>query len=172
MQPDSSYFIRSATEVDIPEMYLISAHAHLAGYEHLIPHSGRADFDRHYAINAKNSARYINTMRSRIRDPRWHIWVAERDGHVVGYTLAHKPDDEHLFKKGLFVSPKLQGHGIGAALLRASLQIIEHGIIELVVIEANHRARRLYEKNGFVIVGPSEKSFFGARQVVMRIHRP
>lgn len=172
MQQNSSFSIRPATETDIPEMYCISARAHQIGYDHLVPHTGRADFDRHYAMNAENEAHYSDAMRRRVHDAHWYIWVAEKDGYVVGYTLAHKPDDTHLFKKGLFVSPDFQGHGIGAALLQASLQVLERGIIELVVIEQNTRARHLYEKCGFMVIGPSKKTFFDAPQVVMTLHRP
>jgi len=164
--------IRLATEADISEMYRISARAHQAGYQQLIPSERRADFDRHYAINTENSGHYSEAMRDHIQDPYWLVWIAEQDGRAAGYTLAHKPDDTHLYKKGLFVDPMFQGRGIGSVLLEVSLQTIEHGIIELVVIEENRRARYLYERSGFTVVGVSDKDFFGAHQVIMRMSKP
>ncbi len=164
-----TFTIRDATIDDIPEMFLISLTAHQEGYADMIPAERKADFQARYTDTPENRARYVEHFEKIISDPAWYVWVAVVDDKVVGYTLAHKESEHILHKKGLFMSPGHQGQGIGSALFNISLTPIETGVVDLSVIATNARARHVYEKHGFVPVGPDPKLFFGATQEVMTL---
>lgn len=164
-----SLTIRPATIQDLPAMYRISVAAHVAGYATFIPEAERERFDRKYTVTPEGEAAYIAKMTSQLQDPSWLFWVAEKEGRILGYTLAHKLNDHHLLKKGMFVDPASQGEGVGSALFQASLEPIDSGIIELSVITNNERAKHIYEKNGFRVVGTDPETYFGATLDVMRL---
>ena len=75
--------------------------------------------------------------------PRRAVWVAERDGRVVGYAALADRLLEHLY-----VEPDSQGRGVGSALLaRVMLESPER--LELWTFQRNTPARRFYERRGF-----------------------
>lgn len=89
--------------------------------------------------------------------------VAEEDGAVVGWAALgpskeadRKPQDGELL--ALYAAPDRLGTGIGKALLRqiqvAARERSFHRLM-LWVIAANTRARRFYERRGFVPDGRS-----------------
>jgi len=164
-----SLIIRPATIEDLPKMYRISVAAHVAGYANFIPDEERKRFDERYVISPEGEAKFVEKMTKRIENGSWLFWVADSEGEVVGYTLAQKVNDHHLLKKGMFVDPSAQGGGVGSALFQASLEPITNGIIELSVIHNNERAKHIYEKNGFVVVGTDPETYFGATLDVMRL---
>ena len=49
-----------------------------------------------------------------------------------------------------------------------AIESAEPRAVELKVLENNMRARELYEKYGFELVGVNEDKFFGANAIVMR----
>lgn len=77
--------------------------------------------------------------------PRYRVTVALRDGRIAGY-LAEQPGwIEHLY-----VAPATLRIGIGSALLANAKA--RNDALELWCFEVNHRARRFYERHGFVEV--------------------
>ena len=162
--------IRDAEASDVARMFRISVAAHRASYGPFIPADQLDRFIGRYTINETNEREFTARILHRIRDPRWHVWVAvERHaGTVLGYTLACTLAPDILQKRGLFVDPDAQGHGIGTMLFDHSLSAIDSGTIQLSVIENNEKAIHVYEKGGFTRVGYDDKSFFGARRIVMR----
>lgn len=142
--------IRTATENDIDAMYEISCSVHLTPlYRQLIPEAHYEKFLRRYTPSPSRLASYYEKFVTRLYDPTWHIWVAELDDEVVGFTAAH---DQGLVLelKGLFVAEPHQHHGIGKQLFAASCQVATSAqTIVLEVIESNDRAVRLYERAGF-----------------------
>jgi GNAT superfamily N-acetyltransferase len=85
--------------------------------------------------------------------------VAEADGAVVGFAQAVPSRDDPpvrpLELASLYLRAALHGSGLGQALLDAA---VGDRPASLWVAEVNPRARRFYERNGFV---PD-----GARQVL------
>jgi len=91
--------------------------------------------------------------------PDEHFVVAEVSGAVVGLAglqigrgrLRHSG---HLF---VYVSRGHQAHGIGTRLIAALLDLADNWLllrrVELTVLVKNERARRLYERLGFVVEG-------------------
>lgn len=98
------------------------------------------------------------------------VWVAERDGRVVGFAWAgpsrdedHR-DDLELFT--LYVLEEHHGTGAGQALLDAA---IGSSPASLWVLEDNPRARAFYARNGFVPDGRSkdDERLGGAHEIRM-----
>jgi len=80
--------------------------------------------------------------------------MAERDGRLLGYSLAVLVVDEaHL--GNLAVHPDARGAGVGQALLDDLLVVSEKRRatrLTLEVRESNERARKFYYRNGFIDV--------------------
>jgi GNAT superfamily N-acetyltransferase len=76
--------------------------------------------------------------------PHNEIWVAEKDGAVVGYTARGSGWLNHLY-----IHPDHQGEGIGDALLAQAMDGVD--ALQLWAFQQNARARRFYEKRGFVL---------------------
>ncbi len=71
-------------------------------------------------------------------------WVATESGQVVG-LLVVRPDDLDQ----LYVAPDRLGVGIGRRLLEHA-KALSPGGLTLYTFQVNERARRFYERNGFV----------------------
>lgn len=91
------------------------------------------------------------------------ILIAEIDGEAVGFAMLQMEASEEgitgarpMELKRLYARQGWIGRGIGAALMRASLDEAQqrgHDTLWLGVWERNARARAFYEKWGFVEVG-------------------
>jgi RimJ/RimL family protein N-acetyltransferase len=87
--------------------------------------------------------------------------VAEVRGRVVGSCsiLRQAPladsENGHVATLGILVHPDHRGTGIGTALLTHALAEARtrFEVVELKVFAINERARRLYERFGFVVTG-------------------
>jgi chorismate mutase/GNAT superfamily N-acetyltransferase len=72
------------------------------------------------------------------------VWLAERDGELVGYILL-----EPGWLHSIYVRPGLSGQGIGTALLDLAKALRPDGFA-LWVFESNAPARRFYLRHGLV----------------------
>jgi ribosomal protein S18 acetylase RimI-like enzyme len=79
----------------------------------------------------------------RIFFEREEIWVAVRDGRVVGYLGLGERTVE-----ALYVAPDEQNAGVGKALLDHAKRLRPE-YLDLWVFQANEGARRFYERHGF-----------------------
>ena len=78
------------------------------------------------------------------------VWVAELDGRLAGFLAMF----EHTgYVDQLYVEPRLQGRGVGTALLAQARQASPSGLT-LHALQANTTARAFYLRHGFV-EGPS-----------------
>lgn len=135
---------------------------------------------------------YLAQMRHAVLVERWRqmigghgardtVWVAERDGEVVGFAQggpSSAPDLEPGFAGEvymLYVHPAHQGRGLGRLLLdRALADLQTRGLwwVVIGVLEANAPARAFYERVGFT---PDGFRWFdrsgGGRHVVVRYAR-
>ncbi len=84
------------------------------------------------------------------------ILVAEADGRaaesvIVGFISV---DVAERFIHNLFIDPLWRGRGIGSALLREALSLLQ-GSAELTCAARNEAARAFYEHNGWTPVLPA-----------------
>jgi GNAT superfamily N-acetyltransferase len=88
----------------------------------------------------------------RIVEPDVTMWVAERNGELLGFATCTP-----TFLDSLYIRPDLKGQGIGSLLLDVVDATHPDGY-ELWVFESNTGARRLYERRGLVVVERTDGS--------------
>ncbi|HUO91195.1 MAG TPA: GNAT family N-acetyltransferase [Rhizomicrobium sp.] len=84
------------------------------------------------------------------------VWI---DGELAGIAVfVRQHEKKHAHQGGIgavYVRPQHRGRGVGDALMKAALEEaakhVEH--VTLTVTESNAGAIRLYERNGFRVVG-------------------
>lgn len=79
--------------------------------------------------------------------PEW-TRVIVSDGSEVG-SITTRPDGDVRWIEHFYLSPTVQGQGIGSAVLQTVLNESPPGVIRLDVLRGS-AARRLYERFGFV----------------------
>ena len=104
--------------------------------------------------------RTLTTLR---REPsRGRAVVLEIDGHVIGYALliafwSNELGGQTCDVDELYVLPEHRNRGLGTSLFdaieRAEIWPERPVAIALIVTPDNHRARRLYERLGFRVMG-------------------
>ncbi len=87
------------------------------------------------------------------------VWVAEADGTAVGFVSVGVFDAERGMGEisMLAVDPDYQDGGIGTALTKFALQMLEDEGLKVAMVETggdpgHAAARRTYEKAGFVLL--------------------
>jgi GNAT superfamily N-acetyltransferase len=91
-------------------------------------------------------------VRQRLRDgfvPA-HTWVIEVGGAFAGCVALRPAEDAHWLEH-FYLAPRLQGSGIGSAVLRGLLERCDRDgvpFVRLNVLQGSP-ARRLYERHGF-----------------------
>ena len=97
-----------------------------------------------------------------LADPSFIFRIAEVNGEAIGYaklgplTLPVEPSGPAMLLDQLYILKGHHGNGIGHDLLSWAIDDTRRrGVHELylTVYVDNHRARRLYERNGFKAVG-------------------
>jgi GNAT superfamily N-acetyltransferase len=78
--------------------------------------------------------------------PSQQVWVAEREGRVIGVAALEGPTLEQLY-----VLPEEQGRGVGSALLEKARELSSGGLT-LWTFQRNAAARAFYERRGFTAV--------------------
>ncbi len=104
----------------------------------------RADLER---LGRYDSVRVRERMRASFV-PAWSRIVV-LDGVDVG-SISTRLDGDVRWIEHFYLSPKVQGQGIGSTILRTVLDEPHHGDTRLNVLQGS-AARRLYERFGFVI---------------------
>jgi diamine N-acetyltransferase len=100
---------------------------------------------------------------SELNDPAYAFLLAEAEGEPVGYVklgplgLPVEADADAIELRQIYVLKGQHGSGVGAALMDWALGEAKArgaGTLYLTVYTDNHRAKRFYERYGFVVVGP------------------
>ncbi|OIJ98396.1 GNAT family N-acetyltransferase [Streptomyces colonosanans] len=78
------------------------------------------------------------------------VWVAEREGEILGYAALEGDMLEHLYLR-----PDVRRQGIGTLLLDAIRQHSPDGL-SLHVFQQNTDARAFYEHHGFHVLDTSD----------------
>ncbi|WP_269532927.1 GNAT family N-acetyltransferase [Chitinimonas sp. BJYL2] len=108
--------IRFATEADAPVLAALAQAVWVDSYAREGMRAVLADYVR----DAFTAERYLREL----ADPARQIWVAERDGHLLGYAslnMETSPIRPELNRRleTLYVLRRLQGQGVGRALMQA-----------------------------------------------------
>ena len=161
------YTIRSAKADDVEAMYHMSCEIHIGlPYKNLIPTDRWTDYVNHYTETDRKKDIFCSNMIHRLSNKSWQVYVAVSKKTILGYTLVETGSVWRL--KGLFVSTKNQGIGIGQRLFRKSYYDAPIGTrVELTVLRDNESAIELYVKNGFEMQSIAKKYFYGAEQIIM-----
>lgn len=97
-----------------------------------------------------------------IADPDWAVWMVERDGGAIGYTVAGPCGLPHVDVtpacgelKRIYVLSSAQGLGAGSMMLEESLDWLSKPgrALWIGVWSENFGAQRLYGRQGFEKVG-------------------
>jgi GNAT superfamily N-acetyltransferase len=95
------------------------------------------------------------------------IWVAERDTEIVGTAVRRASE-----LSALYVVPEAWGTGVAQALQAAALEAMrddDHSEAVLWVGEDNARARRFYEREGWIATEETRGSQLGPSEVRYRL---
>ena len=129
--------IRAAGEDDVPAIESIVRDS----YARYVPLIGREP--------APMTADYRNLVSA------GEVWVAEREGSVIG-VLVLRRDEQTLLLENVAVSPPHQGQGVGRALIAFAEQHGRDLGLEAVTLYTNEAMRenlRLYPRLGYVETG-------------------
>ena len=138
--PELPVIVRRATEQDLPAVLAIYAQPGIDDGDKLALEDARAILARFASY------------------PDYTLYVAERDGAVVGtFAMLVMDNLGHLgapsaVVEDVAVAPALQGGGIGQAMLRAAFEKAKHKGCYKVALSANmkrERAHAFYERLGF-----------------------
>ena len=124
--------IRRATAADadaVADVYLASFHA---TYDFPLAHTDEQVRDWIRGFLSRGDA-----------EGRW-TWVAESDGGIVALLVLDESGIDQLY-----VDPSRLGHGIGSRLVALAKEERPGGLA-LYTFQVNDRARRFYERHGFV----------------------
>jgi RimJ/RimL family protein N-acetyltransferase len=147
--------IREPATADVPALGRLHAEAWQAAYEGQMP----AELLAGITVERRTTM-WQRILGSERRD-RQRIAIADIDGEAVGFAWTGPCRDEdgpegagELF--AINVSPKHWGSGAGAALLDAAHSALsDEGFTQAVlwVLPGNARARRFYERSGWIADG-------------------
>ncbi len=143
--------VRQAVPGDVPALAAFARRTYEAAFGHSF---SRGDLERHLSTRLSDGY-FVAAVSEDV------FLLAETAEGIVGFVQfgdAHQgefmPGDQEL--RRIYVSPAVQNRGIGSLLLETTLahsRMRTAGAIFLDVWEENHRARALYERYGFVVVG-------------------
>lgn len=164
MPQDLKALIRGATVDDAAAIAAVDVASWRAAYAGLMP-DGYLDA---MSVAGKTAAWERSLQREASRGKR--TIVAMKRGRVIGYATVG-PDVES--NRGLlylmYVAPERWGRGAGVALMagaRDALIELGHAEAALWVLEANERARRFYERDGWRVDGASQTNDYGGVELL------
>jgi ribosomal protein S18 acetylase RimI-like enzyme len=147
--------VRPARRDDAAAIADVHVRTWQAAYEHIF------GAERLAGIGAQRVAQWERWL----DDPRpdWRIFVAVSGGQVRGFVWTGDNRDEpgkgELF--AIYVLPDAWGSGAGSALMTAALEALSgYASATLWVLEDNPRARRFYEREGWIADGGRREGEF------------
>ena len=159
--------VRPATSSDARAIETIRVHGWRAAYRHVFPP---------HELDALpvDESRWLQ----RLEEPPagWSIFVADRDGTVVGFAATGPSRDERGVGElyAIYVDPDEWSQGAGRALIAQAEQTLgtRYARATLWVLEENLRARTFYERSGWSLDGTRKaEEWWGVRAVEVRYRK-
>jgi GNAT superfamily N-acetyltransferase len=143
----SEISLRGGGSNDAETLFAIHRESALQAYAHVFPPD-------EYAFPDDEMRRHWIAA---LGDPEIAVVIAERAGEGVGFVTVSPG-----WLRTLFVVPEEWGHGVAAALHDEAVRLLREldAGARLWVLEANERARRFYERNGWRPDGERSRSEF------------
>ena len=146
--PAGGVEVRTARVADAEDL----ARVHVAGWQHA--YRGLMPDDYLDALDWRDR---VEQRRAGLADAAVSTYVAVQGGEVVGFA-AHGPSRDDDLPGGqvtevyaIYLREAALGQGVGSALLGRCIADAPPGVlVTLWVLEGNARARRFYERHGFV----------------------
>ncbi len=108
-----------------------------------------------FESNVAGVERDLREAHERYAGDRAGFWVLDDEGEVVG-TVAIRPKDERTCEiKRLYLRPDARGSGLGQRLYEHAESFARRAGYERIWLDSSRRftrARKLYERNGFVLL--------------------
>jgi putative acetyltransferase len=108
-----------------------------------------------FESNVAGVERDLREAHERYAGERAGFWVLDDEGEVVG-TVAIRPKDERTCEiKRLYLRPDVRGSGLGQRLFEHAEAFARRAGYERIWLDSSRRftrARKLYERNGFVLL--------------------
>lgn len=98
------------------------------------------------------------------------VWVAQDDGHIVGFSSLGPSLDEDADRMTLqiytiYLEPSAWGQGVARELMRTVLASVPPAVpVTLWVLSANERARHFYRRHGFAPDGVERLETIGGKE--------
>ncbi|HEX6338232.1 MAG TPA: GNAT family N-acetyltransferase [Jiangellaceae bacterium] len=140
---ESTVEIHLATVADLPEVRAVRLRALKDA-----PYAFASTYEREAALGAADWVQRLTSGSA--------TFLARVDGRTVGVCTGLPPRDEMVALVAMWVDPAARGSGVAALLVNAvSAWAAGQGAarVHLSVTDGNERARRFYEKLGFVLTG-------------------
>ena len=150
--------IRRARLEDAAAIAAVHVRTWQAAYEHVFGAERLAGLD---LAAREGLARRFAT------DDDQDAFVAEDDaGRLVGFVATGPPEEEGEERElyAIYVLPEAWGTGAGSGLMQAAVEAMRGrgaGGAILWVLDDNPRARRFYEREGWVADGSAESEYLG-----------
>jgi putative acetyltransferase len=142
--------LRDFVEADLPALIDLWAAAWTATGIAIDFHARRAWIDERLSALRANG--------------HWIVVGLDADGRQAGFVTI---DPKSGYLDQLCVAPAERGSGLASALMNEAKRR-SRGVIDLDVNEANPRARRFYEREGFTIVGQGASPHSGLPTLKLR----
>lgn len=148
----TAWHIREAGPDDVGAVALVGAATILETYAGLLQRGDMLAF----CTGEHSAAAYRRYLENGAR-----IWLAEAEGTCapLGYAMLSRPDldgaePEDIELKRIYALTRMQGTGLGAALMATALEAARgYGRLLLGVNAKNRRALAFYRKQGFEVIG-------------------
>jgi predicted N-acetyltransferase YhbS len=109
-------------------------------------------------VSGEFVTRFGEFVRTAVEAEEWVIWVAERDGGVIGHVyvvvVGMVPRPGRLARKwgyvsGLYVAPEERGKGVGSGLVQQAVEWAKKAGLEFLMLAAAGGSVALYQRAGF-----------------------
>jgi ribosomal protein S18 acetylase RimI-like enzyme len=145
----TSFFIRTASERDLPEVQKLLGVCWHATYD------GIYGPERVRAITAGWHS--MASLKARLARPYSEFIVAEGGAGLAGMAYASQSDPDFAMLHQLYILPQAQGKGLGVEMLgEIEAAFPDAKAIRLEVEAANEKAVRFYARRGFETVSRTE----------------